>query len=285
MASSKNEKIKKIAVLTLFGALVVVGIYQVFFSAPTPKPKLNKNIDTPVLNTATTSTTPSGSKPKQQQSASAARQALIDAALSDLTPLDLPSTKDTGGSATPGWRQNIFAVWIEPPKPPPPPPPPPPITLQSIQPQSAVAGTPRPITVEVFAAKVPPDGKVYIDGRVKDTKRIGESQFQVQLSAQEYASPGTMNFEIKSVSDPATWHSNQVPFISQPAPEPPFKMVGRLGELGVFEMSGSRDIKRAGRGATLQGTWRIDSISDTGADVTQTQYEIRRHVQMQEKGR
>ena len=39
------------------------------------------------------------------------------------------------------------------------------------------------------------------------------------------------------------------------------------------------------KGGTIQGVWRIESITNEGVDVIHTQYEIRKRVAMQDKPR
>jgi hypothetical protein len=76
----------------------------------------------------------------------------------------------------------------------------------------------------------------------------------------------------------------------QPAPEPQFVFKGRLGTIGqpqfnyaVIEITSSREIKRVKVGDTIMGVWRVDAISENSIDVTITQYDIKRRVQLQDK--
>jgi hypothetical protein len=190
----------------------------------------------------------------------------------------------------PSNRGNIFAYYVEPPKPQPPPPPPPPIQLTSLQPQTAVAGTPRPVTLQITGNKIPPDAQILIDGSPRLTKRLNESQLTTEISPGDYVMARGMTIEVKSKSDPEHQNSNKIQFVVQPAPEPQFIFKGRLGTLGqpqynyaVIEITSSREVKRVKVGDTLLGVWRVDSISENFIDVTLTQYDIRRRVQLQEK--
>jgi hypothetical protein len=157
--------------------------------------------------------------------------------------------------------------------------------LQSVSPQNVVAGTPRQVTVTVTAQKIPEDPQIFFDGRAKPTKRINESQLTTPMEPNEYAFARNINVEVKSQSDPIKNNSNTIPLIIQPAPEPQFRYIGRLGESAVFEITATKEIKRLTRGGVLQGVWRIDSITDAGVDITHTQYEIKRRVALQDKGR
>src|SRR4029077_15151500 len=99
-----------------------------------------------------------GTQQPRQLGAAAQQEAIMQALLSDLTPLNLRFASSGRGKSEPvnrepGNRGNIFAYFVESPKPPPPPPPPPPIQLVSLQPQTAVAGTPRPLTLVITGNK------------------------------------------------------------------------------------------------------------------------------------
>ena len=172
------------------------------------------------------------------------------------------------------------------PKPPPPPPPPkpPPITLTGVTPTSAVAGTPRKVTLTVVGSMIPVDAQLYFDGQVKQAKRLNEHQIAADIEPQEYASPRTISITVKSASDP-TMFSNTTGFTVQPAPEPQFRYIGRLGEQGLFELTGTKEIKRLGRGDSIMNQWRIDAINDQAVEVTLTAYEIKRRVPLTEKTR
>jgi hypothetical protein len=152
-----------------------------------------------------------------------------------------------------------------------------------VQPPSAVAGTPRVITLTISGTKIPADAQLFFDGNPRQTKRVSDTQLSTELQPNEYAYPRSINIDVKSQSDPAHNNSNPIQFVVQPAPEPAFRYIGRLGENGVFELNATKEVKRLRRGDVIQGVWRIDSISDTGVEVTNTQYEIKRRVPMQEK--
>ena len=105
--------------------------------------------------------------------------------LSDLTPLSL-RVPSAGPSAV-GSRGSVFAYYVEPPPPPIPPPRPPPIQLVSVQPPTAVAGTPRKITLVVAGNKIPADGQILLDGSPRQTKRMGENQLSTEIGPGEYS--------------------------------------------------------------------------------------------------
>lgn len=213
----------------------------------------------------------------------------MQALLSDTTPLNLRLASSGGGKSAPGSRGNIFAYFVEPPPPPPKQPDPPPIQLISLQPQTAVAGTPRPVTLVVTGNKIPADAQMLIDGSPRVTKRLSETQLSTEISPGDYSMARGMNIEVKSKSNPAE-NSNSIQFVVQPAPEPQFIYKGRLGTLGqpqynyaVVELSATKEIKRAKVGDTIMGIWRVDAITADGIDLTLTQYDIKRRVQLQER--
>jgi len=220
---------------------------------------------------------------------------MMQALLSDLTPLNLRfassgESKRAPSNGEPG-RGNIFAYFVPPPTPPPKPPDPPPIQLVSLQPQTAVAGTPRTLTLVVTGNKIPADAHILIDGSPRVTKRLSETQLSTEISPGDYSLARGINVAVKSQSNPAE-NSNSIQFVVQPAPEPQFIYKGRLGTLGqpqynyaVVEINSTKEIKRAKVGDTIMGIWRVDAISADGIDVTLIQYDIKRRVQLQDKVR
>jgi hypothetical protein len=50
-------------------------------------------------------------------------------------------------------------------------------------------------------------------------------------------------------------------------------------------MNGTREVARVTRGGTVQGVWRIESITNDVVEVIHTQYEIKKRVAMQDKAR
>lgn len=215
----------------------------------------------------------------------------MQALLTDTTPLNLRVASSGGGPSTPGSRGNIFAYYVPPPPPPPRPPDPPPIQLLSLRPQTAIAGTPRPLTLIVSGNKIPADAHILIDGSPRVTKRLSETQLSTEISPGDYSLARGMNVEVKSQSNPAE-NSNVIQFIVQQAPEPQFIFKGRLGTLNqpqsnyaVIELTATKEIKRVKVGDTVMGIWRVDAISADGIDVTLTQNDIKRRVQLQDKMR
>jgi hypothetical protein len=272
--------------------LVLVFVYEVFFTGPTPRPKLSPQGGT--TNSGTT-LPPTASAPvvpqKRPQGAAAEQEALVQAMLSDLTPINLKMISSGVRGSEPGSRGNIFAYYVEPPKPPPPPPPPPPVQLTSVQPQSLVAGTPRAVTILVSGNKIPADAQLFLNGGARATKRVSETQLSTEITAGDYASPQNMNIDVKSQSNPAD-NSNALVLVVQGLPEPGFIYKGRLGPLNqpqanyaVFELSANKEIKRARVGDTVTGVWRVDAILADSVDVTHTQYDIKRRLPLQDKAR
>lgn len=287
---SSSEKVKRIALAVLGILLVVVFVYEIFLTGPTPRPKVNPQAGSSNGGTTLPPTASAPAVPQKKPTGAAAEQeALVQAMLSDLTPLRFVS--NAGGKSDVGSRGNIFAFFVEPPKPPPPPPPPPPIQLTAVQPQSLVAGTPRPVTVLVSGNKIPADAQVFFNGGARSTKRVSETQLSIEMTAGDYASTQNINIDVKSQSNPAE-NSNALVLVVQPSPEPGFIYRGRLGPLNqpqanyaLFEITATKEPKRAKVGDTVMGVWRVDSILADSVEVTQTQYDIKKRLPLQDKGR
>jgi hypothetical protein len=271
--------------------LALVGIILYQFVKPEPRsprsanPNANRSAAETKLNTAVQPPSP------QRATTPAEQEALMQQLLADQTPLDLSLLSREVGTAKVGDRGSIFAYYVKPP-----PPkivaPPPPIAMQGLQPQTAVAGTPRQILLTVTAGKMPPDAAIYFDGSARPTKRAGENQLTTEIQPAEYSSQGTINVEVRSISEPAKLYSAPAQFIVQAAPEPPLRYIARLGSVnqpdsnyGVFEMTATKEIKRVKRGEIVANVWRIDSINADSADFTHLQYEIKKRIPLQEKPR
>jgi hypothetical protein len=287
---NSSEKVKRMALAVLGIVLVVVFVYEMFFTGPPPGPKLRPQAGS-TNGGATLPTTASApvAPQKRPTGAAAEQEALVQAMLADLTPLKFVST--SGGDSKPGTRQNIFAYYVEPPKPQPPPPAPPPIQLTAVQPGSLVAGTPRAVTVLVSGNKIPVDAQLFLNGGARATKRVSETQLSTEITAGDYASSQNINIDVKSKNNPAE-NSNALVLVVQASPEPGFIYKGRLGPLNqpqanyaVFELNATKEIKRAKVGDTVMGVWRVDSILADSVEVTQTQYDIKRRLPLQDKVR
>jgi hypothetical protein len=285
------EKTKRLFLALLGVILLVVFVYEVFLTGPTPRPRLTGQATNSGANPPAAAAPPAV-QPNRPLSTAAQQEAQFQALLSDLTPLNvrLVSSGD-GHTAQVGSRGNIFAYYVEPPKPPPPPPPPPPIQLLAVQPQSAVAGTPRTVTLLITGNKIPADAQILLGGAPRATKRVSDTQLATSIAPGDYALAGNINVEVKSQSNPAD-NSNALTFVVQSAPEPQFTYKGRLGALnqpqynyGVFELTATKETTRAKVGDTVMGVWRIDAVSSDSVDVTHTQLEIKRRLPLQDKVR
>lgn len=267
--------------------LVLVGVvlYQFYFATPEPRRRPAANANT---QTTTTTSAPKPSIPQQpaepvSDTRQSAPEFALQAELANLTPLEAVSVSAV--SAKVGTRGNIFAFYVPPDPPPPKEPDPPPITLNFVQPQSAVAGTPRSFTITITGKAIPEDAQILLDGRPKPTKRVSDTILSTEIGPEEYASARNMSIEVKSQSDPMNFYSNPVSFVVQPSPEPPFKYVGRLGEQGLFEITGSKQLQRAKVSETIQNVWRVDEITNEQVQITHTQYDIKKRLALQDKGR
>lgn len=286
MAKLSPEKKKLIALLGLGSVMLLVLVYQLYFSGPAPRPTLqaNKNSSTTGTKSSATISNPETAEKVASRSASAKNPQgeELAALIEDMSPLSVRFVKP--GPATVSERGNIFDYYIPPPPPLKKPDPPPPITLLGVSPQSATAGTPRAFTLTVVTRGAPPDAKIYLDGRERQTKRVNETTLTTEMKPSDYPSQKTMTVEVKSPTDPKMF-STQQSFVAMAAPEPPFKFIGILGDQALFEMTGVKEYLRLRVGATIQGVWRIDAISNQAVDVTHTQFDIKKRVPLQDKGR
>jgi hypothetical protein len=288
--SVSAEKIKRRLLTGLGVILVMVVIYRFFLSGPEPRPKRPAQSNTANPSQSVSTTAPASAPPKAKSIGAAAQQeAMMQALLSDVTPLNLRYASSGDGSSAPGKRDNIFAYYKEPPPPPTPPPPPPPVQLISVQPQSAVAGTPRPVTLVVTGNKIPPDAQILLDNSPRPTKRMSGTQLSTEISPGDYAAVRGISIQIQSRSNP-TENSNLIQFMVQAPPEPQFIYKGRLGALNqpqtnyaVIELNSTKEVKRVKVGETIMGIWRVDAILADRIDLTLPQYDIKRRVQLQER--
>jgi hypothetical protein len=285
MAKSSSEKTKRTILIVLGGLLLVVIIWQ-FFINTGPPARTNRPTASGARPTSSyeRATAPIQNPERAAQNA-ADRAALAQQQMSDTTPLNLALLAQQAGSAQVSGRGNIFNYYVPPPPPPPPTPTPPPIALQVVQPSGVVAGTPRNFTMTVRGQGFPADAQILLDGGPRQTKRVDDNTLTTEIAPNEYATQRSINVEVRSQSDPAKFFSNTLQFMVQAAPVPPFRYVGRLGDQGLFEMTvGNKKTERLARGGTIQGVWRIDSITDARVEVTHTQLGIKSVLPMA-KGR
>ena len=289
--SSRNsawEKNKKF-VLAGLGLLFVFAFVYSFFLSDSGTPRTNRR--TSNTNSSASAPPKSTTVPVQTQkqidsaaSKSSNRKEELEAELADLTPLDLV----VHVAATPiekTERGNIFAYYVPPPPPPIKPPPPPPIALQYIQPPSVIASTPKPFTLTVVGNGYPADAQILMNGSPRQTKRVNATTLSTDVAQGDYMSQGTIVIEVRSQSDPAKIFSNQIGLSIQAAPEPPFKYYGETGGNALLEIGGVFAHKGYRRGDTIQGVWRIDSITKDMIEVTHLQLGIKKTVARQEKPR
>lgn len=291
MAKKNPEKIKYIALAGLAAVLLFTLVYQLFFSSPPPRQTLQsgKSPATPTARGGVTIQSPGNADSaalRQTKSGKGNDQEMLQLMLDDMSPLK-PWSMVKGGSAVVSPRGNIFDYYIPPVviPPPPIPIPPPPIALQGVTPQNATAGTPRPFTLTVTGQNIPPDAKIYMDGNPRETKRLNDTTLAIEMAPSDYSIARNSTIEVKSPSDPVKWFSNPLTFTSIALTDPPIKFIGLLGEQALIEITGTKEYLRLKVGDTIQRVWRIDAISTQAMDLTQTQFDIKRRVPLQEKGR
>src|SRR5262249_23034894 len=166
MAKGKAERNKQILLAALGAGFAAALIYEFFIGGPTPRTsrKVTANSNAAAASSSSQrSANPYRARPgltNRQGNTTFQHQIPLQVVPANQTPLDLSVFRHTGGSAEPGTRGSIFAYYIKPPEPPPQEKPPP-IEIKGLQPQSAVAGTPRKFTLSVFANKMPADATLY----------------------------------------------------------------------------------------------------------------------------
>lgn len=288
MANQKPTwaRIQKPVLGILFAGFIFIFIYNFFISEDEPRrrPASQSNAN------SRTSTTQRSSVPVQTSrqvdaaaSKSSTQREALAQELADLTPLDLGHIAVASPTTSP--RGNIFAYYVEPPKPPAPPPPPPPISLQYVQPSSVIATTPKAFTLTVTGQGIPADAQIIMGGRVRETKRVNQTTLSTEVQPGDYMSQGSISIEVRSQSDPTKWYSNPVALNVQAPPDPPFKYYGETGGNALLEVGGVFAHKGYRRGDTIQGVWRIDSITKDVIEVTHLQLNIRKAVARQDKPR
>ena len=278
--SEKNKKIFAGGAVALF---CIVLFYEFVLSgSPPPTRPAQLGAARPGPTPAVTPTAKAAPQPAPRPDSPSAKDALLQQQLSDTSPLNLGSLHQAVAGAETE-RGSIFGYFVPTPTPPPPPPPPPPILLRGLQPQTAVAGSPRNITLVVVGDHFPPDAQIIYGGMPRPTKKA-EGALTTEIAASDYAMARSVPIEVKSQSKPAEFYSNQLAFVIQPPPQIPFKMVGRIGDLAVLEFPGTpnKEYSRYRKGDTVQG-FHIDSMDATGIDVTDMAYGIKRRVALEEK--
>ncbi|MEN3333792.1 MAG: hypothetical protein V7641_3157 [Blastocatellia bacterium] len=281
---TKAEQRKRLLLIVLGGLFAVVLVNQVFFSSSSKPTRKTSNSNTSAQTPPTATAPQTGTGQSAPPKATGQPEEVVAILMQDLTPLDLRRPGISGPVEVDKERGSVFAFWVAPPPPPVKPPDPPPITLTGVSPATAVAGTPRKVTLTIVASTLPEDAQLFFDSGLKPSKRLNEHQIATELEPGEYAFQRSINITVKSASDPKMF-SNAISFAVQAAPEPQFRYIGRLGEAGLFELMTTKEIKRLGRGESIMNQWRIDAITDQGVDVTLTQYDIKRRVPLTEKTR
>jgi hypothetical protein len=133
----------------------------------------------------------------------------------------------------------------------------------------------------ISGERFPPDAQIVFDGVPLATTQIAGGRLGAHVNPAQLSSPRTLYVEVRSSAHPGEVFSNALPFIVQPLPEPAFRFVGLIGDLGVFEgIVSPGESFRARRGDVIQGAWRIDSIGSTEAEVTDLRYDARHRLSL-----
>jgi hypothetical protein len=137
----------------------------------------------------------------------------------------------------------------------------------------------------IYGKNFPQDAEVYFEGRIRQTKRVNDGALTIEISPADYSAQKTVTIEVKSKSEPVKLYSNPTTFVVSPAPEPPFRFIGILGEQGILEVGPTKEVMRVRVGEKIQGVWRVDSISMNGMELTHGQFDIKKRIPLQEKAK
>src|SRR5262245_43194417 len=162
MSLKKSGQTKKFLLIGLLVLFLAVLVYQ--FTGGTKTPRTSS----PANSNAAPGRDASAPISTADQTARAAskhqrQNAELTQLLGDITPLNV-TLLGLPGPVPEGKRGNIFNYYVPPPPPPPKPDPPPPIGLKFVQPQTAVAGTPKSFTLTVTGEGFPPDAQIIFGG-------------------------------------------------------------------------------------------------------------------------
>ena len=284
------DQYKKYAAIGLGTVCVLVFVYNMFLSGnethSSPPPA--KTASAEVKQSESPASSPVRKPANTGATSRSSADAVLQALLSDVTPLDLDSIKRIKEGPETA-RGDMFDFFHQPPPKPTPivTPTPPPIAVRFVEPVSAIAGTPKPFLLKVGGSPLPPDAQIIFNGAPKQTKRVDDGTLTTEIAAADYGNAGSMEISVRSASKPKDLYSNSVMFSVQLAPAPPFKMVGLIGDLAILEVGtgNTKQYLRMRRGETYDGVWRIDAVNDNGIEVTDTRYDIKKVVPLEAKAR
>lgn len=212
-----------------------------------------------------------------------ARAAEIDPEVLSVIPV-----ADVSGTSLP-IKRNPFAYPPPPlPKPPKPPKEKPPATIPigQISPSSVVAGIPKGVTLSISGNQFPVDSQASFNGRPVRTEFVNASLLRVTLTTADIAGPGSAEIRIRSQSQPEKLWSDPRTFTMTPAPTPPFKYIGRIGEEAVLDFGTDRDGRKRVRVGDVVGVpaqWKVLAVRPDAIEVLDTRNEIRRTVTIAKK--
>jgi hypothetical protein len=199
-------------------------------------------------------------------------------------PLELESMTNRTGSSD-GIGRNIFIYPTPTPPPTPKPaaptptPVPPPVTLFSANPGAVFARSPD-FNLAVLGEKIPPDGKVFLNGREFPTTCVSARELRASVTSDAIRSAGNLSILVRSKSD-AKLFSNQLPLTINEPPKPPFRYIGRIekrtGAIAVLKAQTDEQVFNVSKDMVFGGRWKVISITpqritleDTTIKVTHT---------------
>jgi len=274
MALTPDNK-KQLFAGALVALLAVIVYFQFFAGDDKPSPAAARV--TKISGTPAPSPTAPGPKPG---SATVARGQIKEPAIiTDPLPLELLVGR---GRPEGGTGRNIFVYPTPTPTPPPKPtptpipPPPPPVLISGLNPSGVIART-ADFNLTVLGAKIPPDSKVFINGRDYPTTFVNETQVRASVTAATIRASGNMRVEVKSVSDPSLFSNALNLNVAEP-PVPPFLYVALSVDkkgvhTAVLKSQADGQLIYVHQGDTID-RWRILAISGDKIDILDTNYNI-----------
>jgi hypothetical protein len=174
-------------------------------------------------------------------------------------PLPLRALEAKSTLSAPPSR-NLFRYYVPPP-PPPEPIIPPPLAIDSVDPTFVYAGT-KAFTLRVSGRDLPEDAQIFVNGQALPTTHVSESVLSATVEKRLIATLGQLRVEVKNTSGDV--FSNPFMVNVERPPAPPYKYVGRIGNLIFLESGDSKRLK-ARVGETVEKRWRLTKI--VGEDV------------------
>lgn len=269
-AKVKSNEKRKIILLGALVALLIGVFYLQFFSGGSDAPAAR-----PVSAVGKASPTPTPTPRPGDKKVPTVSE-----------PLDLASMTNRTGSSD-GSGRNIFIYPTPTPAPTPKPaaptptPIPPPINLVSANPGAVFARSPD-FNLAVFGEKIPPDGKIFLNGREFPTTVVSGRELRTNVTSDAIRNAGNLSILVRSKSD-AKLYSNQLPLIVNDPPKPQFRYIGRIekrsGVIAVLKAQNDEQVFNVSREAVFGGRWKVISINPQRVVLEDTTIKVTHNIE------